>query len=121
MGVYRDQLYRLMERIHPNAVMNMEYNDFCRDFFFCPGGDTKRLRYPGLKFFEVHFDCHEVSWPEKKKPEELSSKHLTWLAKHCKSVYYIGSDKIVLFDSEEALLFQLLDADIDDVAKSGGM
>lgn len=102
-------------------MSGITYTDFCRDNFFCAGGDTLRLRHVGLKFFEKYFDGHEVSWQEEKNIEQMSGKHISWLAKHCKSIYYIGSKQIVLFDPEEAFLFQLLDADIDDVAKSGGM
>ncbi len=121
MTKYRQTLFNLLNRRYPNVMASMEYKDFCRDYFFCAGGDTIRLRHTGLKFFEHYFDSFPVSWQEEKKLDEISSKHLSWLAKHCKSIYYIGTKQIVLFDQEEAFLFQLLDADIDDVAHSGGM
>jgi hypothetical protein len=110
-----------MNRNYPIEMAGIEFSDFCRDNFFCPSGDTIRLRKVGLTFFEKYFDNYPVSWHEEKKVDNISSKHLVWLAQHCKSLYYIGSKHIVLFDQEEAFLFQLLDADLDDVAKSGGM
>lgn len=121
MSNYRKTLFNLMNRQYPHEMATITYSDFCRDYFFCAGGDTLRLRNVGLKFFEQYFDNYPVSWQEEKDVDEISSKHIHWLAKHCKSLYYIGSKQIVLFDQEEAFLFQLLDADIDDVANSGGM
>lgn len=121
MAGYRKKLYDLMVRIHPNEMALIEYNDFCRDNFFCPGGDTRRLRHYGLKFFSQFFDTYDVSWESEKVVDQISAKHLSWLVNHCKSLYYVGSKKIVLFDADEAFLFQLLDANIDDVANSGGM
>lgn len=110
-----------MNRQFPMEMSAISFEDFCRDYFFCPGGDTLRLRHFGLKFFDQYFDSYDVSWQNEKVVDQISAGHVSWLANHCKSIYYIGSKKIVLFDADEAVLFQLLDADIDDVAKSGGM
>ena len=121
MKSYRKTLFNLMNRQFPIEMASTEYDDFCRDYFFCPGGDTLRLRHAGLKFFDQFFDSYDVSWQNEKVVDQIPAGHVSWLSNHCKSIYYIGSKKIVLFDADEAMLFQLLDADIDDVAKSGGM
>lgn len=121
MTNYRKTLFNLLNRLYPADMANENYSDFCRDYFFCASGDTLRLRHVGLRFFENYFDCYQVSWPEEIDLDKIPAKHLIWLATHCKSLYYIGTKQIFLFDQEEAFLFQLLDADLDDVAKSGGM
>lgn len=121
MTNYRKTLYNLLSRQYPADLSTISYNDFCRDYFFCAGGDTLRLRHVGLKFFENYFESYQVSWPEEVTVDQMPARHIAWLAKHCKSIYYVGSKQIFLFDPEEAFLFQLLDADIDDVANSGGM
>lgn len=121
MKKYRATLYNMMVRRYPDEMVMITYEDFCRDYFFAPGGDTLRLRGPGLDFFKKYFDSYEVSWHKEMKINQIPTKHVSWLASHCKSLYYIGTKHIVLFDQEEAFLFQLLDADIDDVAGSGGM
>lgn len=121
METYRETLFNLMNRVHSNDMISMTYEEFCNTFFYFPGGDSLRIKDFGLEFFKLHFDCYEVSWQEEQKVEKMSTKHISWLAKHCKSIYHISPKKITLFDEEEAFLFQLLDADIDSVANSGGM
>lgn len=93
------------------------YSQFCRDYFFHPVNESKRLNRNGLTFFRKFYPCYEVDVLEKIEKSQIPTKHYLFLARFCRKPYYIGTNKIVFFDEEEAFLFKMCDGDIDNVSK----
>lgn len=112
---YRKAIYNYLLRIDPDSFNEIPFEEFCRDCFYHPTGDEKRLRQYGCSLLRNYFPSYYVEWQENIVPEQLPSKHLYWLTKYCKQAYYIGRDKIIFFDEDDALIFKLCDSDMDIV------
>lgn len=94
-----------------------DYSNFCMDMFFYPVGDHMRLKKHGCLILEKHFTAHIVNVDSGLDGQQTASKHFIFLARFCRMPYYIGTNRIVFFDEQEAMLFKLCDGDIDNVSK----
>ena len=62
-----------------------------------------------------HYKHHIVEVLAGSDKREIPAKNYIFLARYCKAPYYIGTDKLVFFDEDEAFLFKLCDGDIENV------
>ncbi len=114
---YRTAIFNYLKRIDPEEFTKIPFEEFCRDCFYHPAGDEKRLRQYGYMIFKKYFESYDIEWSDNIVPEQLPSKHLYWLTTECKQLYYIGRDKIVFFDKNDAIIFKLCDGDMDTIEK----
>lgn len=112
----RQELYDYITEKYPKHITPKidTFEKFCLYVFWWPNGDFVRITWKGVLVLKKAYTCHEVSsinTGEHSSP----SKHFLFLSKFCRKPYYIGKDKIIFFDEEEALLFKLCDGDVDNV------
>lgn len=114
---YRKQIYNNILKTHHDKIENISFEEFCRDVFYYPIGNQKRLRHYGYRLLKTIYTSYEVSWGKAQLPSDISSKHVLWLARNCKHLYYVGSNSIVLFDKDEAILFKMCDANLEIISE----
>ena len=107
------------KRIYNKLVekgLTINFKDFGPFAYWHPAGDGNRLRLEGLKLFKKYqFPYYTVEVLDGLDKKELPSKHYIFLARYCKNPYYIGTDKIIFLDEEEAFVFKMCDGNIDNV------
>lgn len=117
MSFTRKEIYDDL-KIRDNEEFNdINFNDFCRMTFWHPGTITnaKRLKSSGLTILKQYYPHFVVDVFDKKPKAEIPAKHYVFLAKFCKKPYYIGTNRIIFFDQEEAFIFKMCDGDVDNV------
>ncbi len=117
MSFTRKEIYDDLKIRDDEEFKDINFNDFCRMMFWHPGTTTsaKRLKSSGLTILKQYYPHFNVEVLDKKPKAEIPAKHYVFLAKYCKKPYYIGTNKIIFFDQEEAFIFKMCDGDIDNV------
>lgn len=116
MSFTRKEIYDEL-KMKDSTIVGMNLNDFCRITFWHPGTITnaKRLKSSGLTILKQYYPHFVVDVFDKKPKVDIPAKHYVFLAKFCKKPYYIGTNRIIFFDQEEAFIFKMCDGDVDNV------
>lgn len=113
----RKSIYKTLKEAWPNEHMST-YKEFCAGVFFHPGGKALRIRYDGVKTLSECYTQHVVDiLDETQTKKHMVAKHFVFLTRYCNGPYYIGKNKIIFFDEDEAFIFKLCGGDIDNVKK----
>lgn len=111
----RREYYTQIKDQNPNLLKNLNFSEFCRELYYHPVGEHKRLKQRGFMIFKSTYPHYVVKIIDGPDKSLMPSKHFIFLARYCKSPYYIGSDQIVFFDEQEAFVFKMCDGNIDNV------
>lgn len=111
----RQDFYDDIKRQRPNLLRNLTFPEFCREAYYHPVGDYKRLKQKGYILFKKIYPYFVVDVLEGLDKHIMPSKHYLFLARYCKKPYYISQDKIIFFDEQEAFIFKMCDGNIDNV------
>ena len=115
MGIRRQQIYDNLPITAKGFLGDRSYKTFCRETFWGPGGDSIRLKNNGLTYLKEYYTIHTVEVLGKLEKDNMPSKHFVYLSKYCKFPYYIGTNRVMFLNEEEAFIFKMVDGDIDNV------